>query len=234
VKGTREPWTEDELATVRERYPHEPTAQVAAAVGRSVSKVYQCAARLGITKSEEFIASQNEAKRGKSLPGMEKGWFPQGNVPVNKGKRMPGWAPGRMGSTQFKRGEMAGAARARWQPIGTIMPDGEGYLRIKLRERNPDAGEHGWNSKVWKLYHHEVWESAHGPIPPKHIVVFKDRDRSNCTLDNLELISMKENAVRNHWKNTLPPDLAQVIMLNGAIKRKLRERSRNAKEEHNQ
>lgn len=50
----------------------------------------------------------------------------------------------------------------------------------------------------WKLLHRHVWEQANGPIPPKHIVVFRDRDPMNCELDNLELITMAENARRNH------------------------------------
>lgn len=176
---------------------------------------------MGLAKTPELIAAQHEARRGKSTPEMQAHQFRKGHVPPNKGKRMPGCAPGRMAETQFKKGDMAGAARSKWKPVGTIMPDTEGYLRIKLRERVPGAGEHGWNSKVWKLYHHQVWEAANGPIPPKHIVRFRDGNRSNCALENLELISMKENAARNHWTKTLPPELAEVVHLTAAIKRKI-------------
>lgn len=216
---------------LRERYPHEPTARIAADLGRSIGKVYQAAGRLGLKKTVEFRRSPESGilQKGQTRPEGVAHQFKPGIVPANKGLRRPGWAPGRMAETQFKKGEMAGAARAKWKPIGTVMPDTEGYLRIKLRERVPGAGEHGWNSKIWKLLHHEVWEQAHGPIPPKHIIVFKDRDRSNCELDNLELISMAENARRNHWTN-LPPELGKATTLVGALKRKIRRRIEKQKE----
>ncbi|MGP0074877.1 MAG: HNH endonuclease signature motif containing protein [Bryobacteraceae bacterium] len=72
---------------------------------------------------------------------------------------------------------------------------------------------------------HHVWEQHRGPIPPGHIVVFKDRDRSNCAIENLELISKAENARRNRMWNedVMPRELAEVIQLNGVLKRKLRE-----------
>jgi hypothetical protein len=139
-----------------------------------------------------------------------------------------------MKETQFKRGEMAGAARANWKPVGTIMPDREGYLRIKLRERNPEANEHGWNSRVWKLYHHHIWEAANGPIPPNHILVFRDGNRANCALENLELITRRENAHRNCMWNRLPRELAEVIQITGVLKRRLRKGLNNGKEDKNQ
>jgi hypothetical protein len=47
---------------------------------------------------------------------------------------------------------------------------------------------------------------------------------ANCVLENLELISMAENARRNRMWNVMPRELAEVIHLNGQLKRKLRER----------
>lgn len=225
TKYKRQPWTEAELAILRERYPHEPTAQIAADLGRNVGKVYAQATKLGLAKTPEFLRS---GMAGGFRPGSKTGEsyrYPKGHVPANKGTRRPGWAPGRMAETQFKKGDMNGAARSKWKPVGTIMPDTEGYLRIKLRERVPGAGEHGWNSKGWKLYHHQVWEAANGPIPPKHIVRFRDGNRSNCAIDNLELISMAENARRNQMFRSLPRELAEVIQLAGALKRKIRRRT---------
>lgn len=219
--ASRRPWTADEVEYVRAHYQSTATAKIAKAIGRTVTMVYNRAFKLGLSKGPEFDASPES---GRLKKGESRGWefrFPKGNVPFNKGLRRPGWAPGRMRETQFKPGQMAGAAKAKWKPIGTITPDTEGYLRIKLRERKPGM-EHGWNSNVWKLYHHQVWEQHNGPIPPKHIVAFKDKDRSNCAIENLELISMADNARRNSMWATLPRELAEVIQLQGALKRRLR------------
>jgi len=75
---------------------------------------------------------------------------------------------------------------------------------------------------VWPLYGRWVWEQLKGPIPPKHLVMFKDGNRSNCAIENLELLSMANNARRNSMWATLPREVAEVIQLNGALKRKLR------------
>jgi hypothetical protein len=128
-----------------------------------------------------------------------------------------------MRETQFKKGQRSGVAERNWKPIGTILPDTEGYLRIKLREAVHGKEATGFgNTKVWPLYHRHVWEQYHGPIPPKHIVTFKDRNRANCAIGNLELMSMADNARRNAMWNRYPRELQLAIMANGALKRKLR------------
>jgi HNH endonuclease len=45
------------------------------------------------------------------------------------------------------------------------------------------------NTKVWPMYNRWLWEQHKGPIPPKHMVIFKDGDRSHCEIGNLELLS---------------------------------------------
>jgi hypothetical protein len=76
-----------------------------------------------------------------------------------------------------------------------------------------------------------VWEQHNGPIPPKHIVAFKDRNRANCAIENLELMSMADNARRNAMWNRLPPELVQVIMLTGALKRQIKRRQRGTEQD---
>lgn len=45
---------------------------------------------------------------------------------------------------------------------------------------------------TWRLYHHYLWEQAHGPIPPGHMVTFLDGNTQNTDLNNLALISRTE------------------------------------------
>jgi hypothetical protein len=42
-----------------------------------------------------------------------------------------------------------------------------------------------------------VWIKKHGPIPKGIVVRFKDGDHLNCNIENLEMISRKENLLRN-------------------------------------
>lgn len=221
-------WTEAELAYLREHYAHRPSKAIAAALNRTVLSVYQGAAKIGLRKSEEFLRSSESGIliKGQTRPESIATQFKPGQIPPNKGKKMPpGWAPGRMRATQFRKGERTGAAARNWKPIGTIMPDHEGYLRIKIRDHIHGQEPSGFgNVKVWPLLHRHYWEQANGTIPPKHIVSFIDGNRANCVLENLELISMAENARRNRMWNTMPRELAEVIHLTGQLKRKLRER----------
>lgn len=218
-------WSESEIAVVREMYPHRPTAEVAAAVNRGVSGVYRMAFLLGIGKSQAFLDSDESGRlrKGQTRPGSEIGQFKKGLVPFNKGLRRPGYGPGRMKQTQFKKGCRSGIAASNWKPIGTILPDPEGYLRIKIREAVYGKEVTGFgNTKVWPLLNRHVWEQHKGPIPAKHMVVFKDRNRANCDIGNLELISMADNARRNAMWARYPRELSLAIQMNGALKRKMR------------
>lgn len=220
TKG-RKYWRKAELKIVRQLYTDRHTEEIAKLLNRSRRSVYQAANKMGLKKSREFLKSDGYKGRLKSGTG-ERFRFKKGHVPANKGLRRPGYSPGRMKETQFKKGQRSGVAAKVWRPIGTIVADPEGYLRIKVRERTSYGEEPGWHPNVWPLLSHHVWEKHKGPVPPKHMVVFKDRDRNNCAFENLELISMAENARRNGMWNILPRELAEAIQLNGVLKRKLR------------
>ncbi|MEI8064587.1 MAG: HNH endonuclease signature motif containing protein [Verrucomicrobiota bacterium] len=44
--------------------------------------------------------------------------------------------------------------------------------------------------------HRRIWSDHNGPIPAGHTVCFKDGDRKNCTIENLELLSHDEQQQR--------------------------------------
>ena len=214
-----QPWTEDQKAVVRREYAKTETMALAKRLNRTPGQIHQMAATLGQKKSHEFlsaVAREKLLKRGAPYR------FKRRHIPWNKGLKHPkGWAPGRMAETQFKKGERSGQAR----PVGTISVDGEGYRRMKVREYRPGEQTYGFgNDKVWPLLHHWTWEQARGPIPPGHKIAFIDKDRGNCTLENLELISDAEMMRRNSVHN-LPKDLELVIQLAGALQRQLRMRT---------
>jgi HNH endonuclease len=128
-----------------------------------------------------------------------------------------GWAPGRMKDTQFKSGQKGW----NWMPVGaTRLIDG--YLFRKVCDV----------SKVpyyvnWKAEHHLIWQKATGQrrVPRGHALIFKDGNRLNITLENLELITRKELRARNSI-HALPEELKEVIRLKGAINRQITYQSR--------
>lgn len=80
-------WTENETTTLRERYPHAPTQEIAAAMGRTEKQVYTKARAIGLKKSAEYVRSQ---AAGRIVPGSNIGGetrFKQGREPWNKGMK---------------------------------------------------------------------------------------------------------------------------------------------------
>jgi len=213
---------------IRARVPHEPTAMVARALGRSLSSTYQRAHVLGAQKSAAYLASAEAGRLGHGQGGATR--FRPGNVPANKGLRRPGWGPGRMKATQFKPGVRQGVAAKNWRPVGTILSDSEGYQRIKVREARPGEPYGFGNVRVWPLLQRHVWAEAYGPIPPGHSVVFRDGNRRHCALENLELVTRAELMRRNSIHN-LPPELKETVQLLGRVKRQIRKRGRDATEQ---
>lgn len=217
------PWNAQDLEVLRREFPHVASAAVAETLRRSLSSVNNTAYKLGIHKTPEYLASPAACRlrRGDGAGAATR--FQKGAVPHNKGLRRPGWAPGRMRETQFRPGERAGIAAKNWRPVGTILPDAEGYLRIKVREAVPCEAYGFGNVRVWPLLHRHNWRQVKGEIPAGHALVFRDGNRANCDVDNLELLSRGDLMRRNTIHN-LPKELVEVIQLTGAIKRKVRER----------
>ena len=71
-----------------------------------------------------------------------------------------------------------------------------------------------------------MWEAANGPVPEGLFVVFKDRNKTNLTLENLELIDRHEHMRRNMIHN-LPEELKQVIHIKKSITRKITQLEKN-------
>lgn len=105
------------------------------------------------------------------------------------------WNAGRVGvrmspKSEFKKGQM---------PYNTLY---DGAITVRS-DRNSKTGKiyrykyiRIANAK-WLLYQRYVWEQHNGPVPPKHLIKFKNGDTLDCRLENLEMISMAENARRN-------------------------------------
>lgn len=205
----RGPWTEAELRTLRALYADTPTRSIATALGRTEASVGMKAVAIGLRKSAAFMSGEFS---GRLKPG---------NVPPNKGKAHP--ARGRAVETQFKPGQKPHTTL----PVGSYRINRDGHLQRKIGE------EPGCNSKRWRCVAELVWCEANGPLPPKHIVVFRPGMKTavleEITLDRVECISLAENARRNHPRNK-SPELAKIVQLKGAITRQVNRIKREADE----
>jgi hypothetical protein len=154
--GDRRRWLPEELARVRELYPNHPTKAIAEELGRSELSVYQAAGKMGLAKDRQFVKEYFRSKP--PAAGFIAKQFRKGHAPANKGLRRPGWSTGRMKESQFQKGHRPHT----WRPIGTIATDDEGYLRVKVRERDASTPERGWHPDVWPLVHHQTWGNTTG------------------------------------------------------------------------
>ena len=217
INAPKRTWSQKELATLRELYPHQRTADVAALLGIELQQVYSKASFLGLRKSDAFAASD---KSGRTFKGGTLGQatqFRPGQKPWNTGTHYV--AGGRSAETRFKKGEMSGAAQHNYAPIGTLRVSKDGYLERKMTD------DHSlYPARRWTFVHRIVWEQANGPIPAGHIVAFRKGQFTNqvelLTADRLECISRAENCHRNSvWRKD--PELAKLYQLKGAITRQV-------------
>jgi hypothetical protein len=119
-----------------------------------------------------------------------------------------------MATTQFKKGQKTWNSRF---AIGDHRINTDGYIDQKIREDLK-------GSSNWRALHRILWEKVHGPVPPGMLVTFKDGEKLNCVLDNFELMSRADNARRNAVWKRFPKELADIVMLRGAVNRMIAKR----------
>lgn len=211
-------WTSSEEARLRALYPDTPMHHMVVIFERTDRQIYQKARSLGLRRSAEYLASPAS---GRMLPGSTRGGatrFRPGLVPWNKG--LKGWqAGGRARQTQFKPGRLP----HNHNPVGHERITRDGYLERKVTDT-------GVTRRDYVAVHRLVWEQHHGPIPPGHVVVFRDAapKHINITIDRLELIDRAELARRNTI-HRYPPEVKAVIKKVARAKRKLQEKLKDEK-----
>lgn len=79
----------------------------------------------------------------------------------------------------------------------------------------------------WEPKHRWLWEQERGPIPEKHIVVFRDGDKNNVVIENLMLVTRHELAILNKKKMLdVPNQYRETAILTGKIMAKSLERGK--------
>lgn len=211
ARGRRAAWSDDEAQNLAKLYPATPMHEIVAALGRSESSIYGKAALMGLKRSEAFLAGPAS---GRIRPGSMQGApnrFERGRATWNKG--MKGWQAEGCQETQFKPGQNP----HNWNPVGHERLTKDGYLQRKMTDTK-------CTSKDYRMVHHLVWEEQNGPVPTGHALIFKDRNKTNIQLDNLELITRAELCRRNSI-HRYPPELKELIRLQKKLERNIRKKA---------
>ena len=199
-------WSPEEDAALRRIYPSKTAEECARWIGRSVSAIHDRATKLGLRKSREWIAEQSRLRMADPNHPGRKTQFRAGQAAWNKGAKGlqlggdAGWC---------KPGEMP----HNWKPIGTYRTTANGYLERKIADT-------GCSRRDFVPVHHLVWRMHGGTVPRGHALVFRDGDKTNTDINNLELITRRELMARN-TRHRLPPELNQVISLKAALTRRI-------------
>lgn len=222
-RSNRRPWTPADDRELRRRYPTQTAVEIGSVLGRSPSCVYNRARKLWLSKPEGYAAAVTKDRwRNGRNEGSRASQFRPGQKPPNKGLRRPGWAPGRMRETQFKKGQMAGAAARNYKPIGSLRVSAYNMLERKVTDDHPVP------ARRWVAVSRLVWEAAHGPVPAGHAVAFKPGRHtlveSEITLDVIELVTRAELMRRNSYHTRYPPEVRSLIQLRAALNRKINRR----------
>jgi hypothetical protein len=67
-----------------------------------------------------------------------------------------------------------------------------GYLNIGMYNQS------GVENKTYRRIHRLVWEAFNGPIPNGYVIDHKNADKKDNRLENLQLMTPKENVVKYH------------------------------------
>lgn len=212
-KVMRGRWTDEEVEVLTEMYPDHFAQEIAEALGKTASQVYNKAGAMGLRSSADKI--RRSGMMSSNHPNVIASRFQKGNVPFNKGRKMSPEQYARCSATMFKKG----GTPSNHREVGSERVNVDGYIEVKVAEPNK-----------WRPKHRVVWEQHHGAIPRGCNVQFKDHNPLHCTIDNLYLISRTDQmAKENSFYARYPKELQEIIHLKGVVNRAIHKAERNGK-----
>ena len=190
-------WTDDMDAVMREHYPCKQTSEVADMLRLTPKQVLCRAKRLGLRKNPDVIVGIRE-----------NGMFLKGHVPFNKGKKqhefMSEEVIQKTIATRFKKGQIP----VNIKNVGYERVNVDGYVEVKTE-------------KGFVLKHRMIWVEHNGPIPKGYLVRFKNGNKQDIRIENLELVTcaqnMKDNTIHNY-----PPEIKTAIRSIANINRRIK------------
>ena len=183
---------QEKLSLIIQLFPHISTKELAEKLGLSYRTISNKAHALGLKKTPKYLSSINAGREQSEATIAAQ--FKKGQMPHNKGVKMPNSVRIKVEHTMFK----AGQTSYNNKPIGYERLGKDGYIQIKTQS--------GFKPK-----NRVVWEQHFGAVPAGNIVIFKDGDKLNFNIDNLDIITRADNANRNKIFITYSPEYKEVL-----------------------
>lgn len=205
------PYSPVDTQYIIDHFPHVPTTHLCKALNRNYGSVAKKAHSLGLKKTAAYLKTQASGRlTAQSVRGFNTR-FKTGGISWNKGKKqqdyMSAQAIKKSSATRFKKGNTPHNIKYN----GHERIDTEGYTLIRV------------SAKKYVLKHRLIWEQANGPIPKSMVLVFKDKNKQNICLENLELITRAELGNRNRITQ-YPTELQATIKTLNKLKKVLHEK----------
>jgi len=171
-------------------FPTLSDAELGEKFGLTKSSVSSANRFLGLKKSKEYLSK----KFGDILREVGKNTrFNESHTPYNKGKKMKDYVSEQMRQKILKTAFKKGNIPYNVKPIGYERFTKDGYIEVKIKHGNDSV-------KNFKLKQILFYEMFFGKVPEGHNVSFKNGNKADFSIDNLELISKTENLKRNILK----------------------------------
>jgi hypothetical protein len=207
-------FTREQLDELKRDYPSTLGSELAERYGCPLSVIYNAAQRFGMKKDVEFIRETARLRFAEDHPA-RKFWIKKGTVSRNKGKKqtefMSPEAFERVKRHRFQKGHL---------PVNTL------YDYAITERRDSCTGRIYKYIRTglakWVPYQRYLWEQKYGEIPKGYNIQFKDGNSLNCTIDNLYMISQRDQLVNeNSSRVRYPDEVRQLIQLKGVLTRQI-------------
>ncbi|MEZ6854167.1 HNH endonuclease signature motif containing protein [Halodesulfovibrio aestuarii] len=203
-KGKFQMFTKEQIAFIKDGYKRMTIRELAEELNTTYG--------LSVTHSQlNSFVKRNKIRSGRT------GQFPKGHVPWSASVAGKGIL--KANKTSFKKGNVPANVR----PMHAERINKDGFIEIKIDEPNPFTG----HDTRFKCKHVWLWEQAYGAVPKGQCIRFKDGDKMNCVLGNLEMVNQQENLQLNRMgHNSLPEELKPSSMAIAKLTVKTREREK--------
>lgn len=202
-KGYWKPLTKAQEQKIKDEFLLKPLKSLARELKISDSRINRFLAKHGLVIPRHLIEQRKRDSQKK-----------KGDVPPNKGKRQTDYmtpeAIERTKATRFKKGQIP----------HNVNKQGDGAIVLRKHKNQTPYKYIRISLGVWELYHHFIWKKHNGTIPKNHVVAFKDGNTENVIIENLELITMAENMLRNS-KHKFPKEIVPSMLLLKQLENKL-------------